>query len=69
VADECDEHARHQPGERLRPYVAWCTGYRQAGVAPAVHRGLPSPWLTLIVTLDDPGDRPAPRPAPARQQA
>ena len=54
MADECDEHARHQPGERLRPYVAWCTGYRQAGVAPAVHRGLPSPWLTLIVTLDDP---------------
>ncbi len=54
MADECDEHARHRPGERLRPYVAWCTGYRQAGIAPAVHRGLPSPWLTLIVTLDDP---------------
>jgi AraC-like DNA-binding protein len=49
-----DEHARHQPGERLRPYVAGCTGYRQAGVGPATHRGLPSPWLTLIVTLDDP---------------
>src|SRR5512146_666493 len=49
-----DEYALHQPGEWLRPYVAWCTGYRQAGVEPATHRGLPSPWLTLIVTLDDP---------------
>ena len=49
-----DEHAVRRPGGWLRPYVAWCTGYRQAGVAPAVHRGLPSPWLTMIVTLDEP---------------
>jgi AraC-like DNA-binding protein len=49
-----DEHCLHQPGEGLRPYVTWCTGYRQAGVEPATHRGLPSPWLTMIVTLDDP---------------
>jgi AraC-like DNA-binding protein len=34
--------------------VAWYVGYRQRGVAPAVHRGLPSPFLTLIVTLDEP---------------
>jgi AraC-like DNA-binding protein len=34
--------------------VAWFVGYRQAGVAPAAHRGLPSPWLTMIVTLDEP---------------
>ena len=49
-----DEHATRRPGEALRPYVSWCTGYRQAGVGPAVHRGLPSPWLTMIVTLDEP---------------
>ncbi len=49
-----DEHAAQRPGEALRPYVAWCTGYRQAGVEPAAHRGLPSPWLTMIVTLDEP---------------
>ncbi len=49
-----DEHAVRRPGEPLRPYVAWCTGYRQAGVEPAAHRGLPSPWLTMIVTLDEP---------------
>jgi AraC-like DNA-binding protein len=49
-----DEHAVRRPGEWLRPYVAWSTGYRQAGVDPARHRGLPSPWLTMIVTLDEP---------------
>ncbi|MGH3248668.1 MAG: helix-turn-helix transcriptional regulator [Trebonia sp.] len=49
-----DEHAVWRPGEALRSYVAWCTGYRQAGVEPAAHRGLPSPWLTMIVTLDEP---------------
>jgi AraC-like DNA-binding protein len=49
-----DEYAVRRPRAALLPYVAWCTGYRQAGVGPAVHRGLPSPWLTMIVTLDDP---------------
>ena len=34
--------------------MAWYTGYRQRGIAPAVHRGLPSPFLTLIFTLDEP---------------
>ena len=49
-----DELAFHRLAPELRPFAGWCTGYRQAGVAPARHRGLPSPWLTLIVTLDDP---------------
>jgi len=49
-----DEYAGWRPRAALLPYVTWCTGYRQAGVGPAVHRGLPSPWLTMIVTLDDP---------------
>jgi AraC-like DNA-binding protein len=49
-----DEHARRVPAERLRPFVTSYTGYRQAGVAPGRHRGLPSPSLTFIVTLDDP---------------
>jgi len=48
------EHALHVPSPALRPYLAGCTGYRQAAIAPALHRGLPSPWLTFIVTLDDP---------------
>ena len=34
--------------------MAWYTGYRQRGIPPARHRGLPSPYLTLIFTLDEP---------------
>jgi AraC-like DNA-binding protein len=49
-----DEYAFYRPGSALRPYVDWGTGYRQSGIESASHRGLPSPWLTLIVTLDDP---------------
>ena len=49
-----DEHFRRRPAEPLRPYVAYYTGYRQRGVPPARHRGLPSPFLTLIITLDEP---------------
>ena len=49
-----DEAVRGTPAPALRPYVAWYSGYRQAGIAPGRHRGLPSPYLTLIVTLDDP---------------
>lgn len=63
-----DEHASHRPSGDLRPFASWCTGYRQADAEPAVHRGLPSPWLTLIVTLDDPLTiirHPDPRQAPS----
>jgi hypothetical protein len=42
------------PARPLRPFVSWYTGYRQAGLPPGRHRGLPSPVLTFIVTLDDP---------------
>jgi AraC-like DNA-binding protein len=53
-AGAVDEHHRWIPAEPLRPYVAAYTGYRQRGVPPARHRGLPSPYLTLIFTLDEP---------------
>jgi AraC-like DNA-binding protein len=49
-----DEHCRRRPTEPLRRYVAWYAGYRQRGLPPALHRGLPSPFLTLIFTLDEP---------------
>lgn len=42
------------PAPALRPFVGWYTGYRQAGGPPAQHRGLPSPYLTMIFTLDEP---------------
>src|ERR1700749_3959900 len=53
-AGAVDEHHRGIPAEPLRRYVAAYTGYRQRGVPPARHRGLPSPYLTLIFTLDEP---------------
>jgi AraC-like DNA-binding protein len=49
-----DEYARRAPAAALRPYFAWYVGYRQRGLAPARHRGLPSPYLTMIFTLDEP---------------
>jgi AraC-like DNA-binding protein len=48
------EHVHWRPPAPLRALVAGASGYRQVGVAPGRHRGLPSPYLTLIVTLDEP---------------
>ncbi|MEV6977030.1 helix-turn-helix domain-containing protein [Kitasatospora sp. NPDC093806] len=52
--DPVDEAVRVRPATALRPYVAWYSGYRQRGLPPALHRGLPSPYLTFILTLDEP---------------
>jgi AraC-like DNA-binding protein len=38
----------------LRPFVTAYSGYRQTAGPPGTHRGLPSPYCTFIVTLDDP---------------
>ncbi|MEO3924020.1 helix-turn-helix domain-containing protein [Micromonosporaceae bacterium B7E4] len=48
------EFVGRRPASALRPYLAGYVGYRENGVPPGRHRGLPSPYLTLIVTLDDP---------------
>jgi AraC-like DNA-binding protein len=42
-----------RPAAELRSFVAGYSGYRQAGVEPGRHAGLPSPYLTLIFTLDE----------------
>ena len=58
---------RGRPADGVRPLVAGYSGYRTAGQAPARHRGLPSPYLTVIFTLDDPlviAGHPDPRQAP-----
>jgi AraC-like DNA-binding protein len=47
------EHVRWRPAAAVRPFAAWYSGYRQDG-PPGRHRGLPSPYLTMIVTIDDP---------------
>ena len=64
-----DEHVRGRPGDGVRR----AGGRRTAAIArrgtpPGRHRGLPSPYLTLIFTLDDPlviAGHPDPRQAPA----
>lgn len=48
------EFARHPLSAALQPFAVRCVGYRDAGVPPARHRGLPSPSLRLIVSLSEP---------------
>lgn len=63
------EFVARRPTPDLRPLVAGYVGYRQAGLPAGEHRGLPSPDLTIIITLDDPlvlRAHPDPR-APAAQ--
>jgi AraC-like DNA-binding protein len=62
----------HRPHPALRGLVAGAVGYAQDGLAPGTHRGLPSPTLTLVVTLDEPLDvaaHPDPAQAPGRYDA
>jgi AraC-like DNA-binding protein len=49
-----NEAVRGRPALPVAPYVRWYGGYRQAGIEPGRHRGLPSPYLTLIFTLHEP---------------
>ncbi len=66
------EFVVHRPPAPLRGLVAEAVGYAQDGLEPGVHRGLPSPTLTLIVTLDDPLEiaaHPDPAQAPGRYEA
>jgi AraC-like DNA-binding protein len=48
------ESARSSAARALRGVIARYDGYRQRGVAPTRHLGLPSPFMTLIVTLEEP---------------
>ncbi|MGY2001471.1 helix-turn-helix domain-containing protein [Blastococcus sp. SYSU DS1024] len=48
------ESVVHRPHPALRPFVAAVLGYRHEGFPPGEHLGLPSPWLTVVLTLDDP---------------
>jgi AraC-like DNA-binding protein len=64
-----NEYAQARPSPELRAHVAFYSGYRQRGVPAGLHRGLPSPWLTLILTLDEPlviAAHPDSRQAPGR---
>lgn len=66
------ESVPHRPHPALQAFVAAVTAYRQEGLPPGVHRGLPSPYLTLIVTMDEPlllAAHPDPHQAPAAYDA
>lgn len=54
VGGVINEHLQARPAPALRGIVAHYSGYRQRGGAPALHRGLPSPYMTLIFTIDEP---------------
>ena len=57
-----------RPAGPLRAVVAEHHAYRQRHVPPTRHLGLPSPYLTVIVTLDEPlhvTQQPDPAQAPA----
>ena len=49
-----NESVLGRPAPPLRSLIASYSGYRQAGVPPALHAGLPSPYMTVIFTLDEP---------------
>ena len=69
---EVNEYAQARPSPALRPYVGLYSGYRQRGLPPRRHRGLPSPYMTLILTMDDPlviAAHPDRRQAPGRYDA
>ncbi len=48
------EHHTRRVHPALLPYVGDLSGYAYAGDPPALHRGLPSQYLTLVITLDEP---------------
>lgn len=48
------QFVQRRPAGPVRSHVAGYVGYREYGSAPGRHRGLPSPYLTLIITLDEP---------------
>jgi AraC-like DNA-binding protein len=48
------EHHTRPVHPVLRPYVGDLSGYAYDGDPPTLHRGLPSRFLTLVITLDEP---------------
>jgi AraC-like DNA-binding protein len=67
-----DEYLQARPAGALAKLAPLISGWRQQGVGAGNHRGLPSPYLTFIVTIDDPlviAGHPDPRQAPSEHWA
>jgi AraC-like DNA-binding protein len=56
VREPVSEAVTGRPSPVLRPFVARYGGYCQEGFAPGTHQGLPSRYMTLIVSLGPPTD-------------
>jgi AraC-like DNA-binding protein len=54
MGEVISEGVHATPGGPLAGLIDRYDGYRQRGVAPARHLGLPAPYLTMIITLDEP---------------
>ncbi|TDU86932.1 AraC family transcriptional regulator [Kribbella voronezhensis] len=48
------EHHERRVHPALRPYLGDFIGYAYGGEPPELHRGLPSQYLTIVITLDEP---------------
>jgi AraC-like DNA-binding protein len=48
------EHAEVRPAARLTPFVGFYSGYRYEGLPPGTHHGLPSPYLTVVISFAAP---------------
>ncbi|MDX6259643.1 MAG: hypothetical protein QOH84_1331 [Kribbellaceae bacterium] len=48
------EHHVRRAHPALRPYVGDLTGYAYRGAPLELHRGLPSRYLTIVISLDEP---------------
>lgn len=49
-----EQFVRQRPAAKLRPYIDHYVGYSAAGAPGALHRGLPSRYLTMIVAVGEP---------------
>ncbi|HEY1319571.1 MAG TPA: helix-turn-helix transcriptional regulator [Streptosporangiaceae bacterium] len=48
------DYAQAAPAAPLRGLIAAYQGYQHEGLPPGQHRGMPSPYLTLVITLHEP---------------
>lgn len=47
-------HRRFHPAGAAAGAIRWSIGYREPAQPGRVHRGLPSPWLTMVFSLTEP---------------
>lgn len=48
------DHAIRRLDDPIAPLISRCVGYRYEGLSPGIHRGLPGPTLTVVISLGDP---------------